>query len=120
MPAKVPLDVDLEDRVIYGLTPVHLAYFVVALLAAYSTWSSRLAVAPVRGSLAALIIAAGVVMAWGRWRGRAADQWIVDLAIFAKHNYHIEWTYRRRLRIDHPVDESINSDLDSDPLAEAA
>ena len=33
MPARVPLDVDLEDKLIYGLTPMRLAYLVVSLLA---------------------------------------------------------------------------------------
>src|SRR5665811_2374740 len=40
MPARVPLDVDLEDRLLYGLTPIRLAYAVGALLAAFALWSS--------------------------------------------------------------------------------
>ena len=34
MRARVPLDVDLEDRIVYGLTPIRLAYVVVAGLCA--------------------------------------------------------------------------------------
>jgi len=120
VPAKAPLDVDLEDKLIYGLTPTRLAYLVVALLGAYSTWSSPWAAAPIRGALASLIIAAGVLAAWGRWRGRAADQWIRDLALFAVRNYRIEWTHQRRLPVNYLPEESVKSDLDSNPLPVAA
>jgi len=40
MPAHVPLDVDLEDKLLYGLTPIRLMYLVVSLLAGFALWSS--------------------------------------------------------------------------------
>jgi len=40
MPARVLLDVDLEDKLLYGLTPMRLAYLVVALLGGFALWSS--------------------------------------------------------------------------------
>jgi len=82
MPARVPLDVDMEDRLLYGLTPTRLAYLVVALLAAFSVWSAHWATPPVRGAAAICIAAVGAAAAWGKWRGRAVDSWLADMAIF--------------------------------------
>ena len=99
MAARAPLDVDLEDKLVYGLTPMRLAYMAVALLAGFALWSSSLwAPELVRGASAAATIAVGAAAAWGRWRGRAADQWALDLVIFAGRNYRVEWhgVWRRR------------------------
>lgn len=82
MPARVPLDVDMEDRLLYGLTPTRLAYLVVALLAGFSVWSTQWATPPARGGAALGIAAIGAAAAWGRWRGRAVDSWLVDIVIF--------------------------------------
>lgn len=89
MPARVPLDVDLEDKLLYGLTPMRLAYVVVALLAAFSVWSSHWSQAAIRGAVATLIIAVGASAAWGRWRGRPVDGWVIDIAIFLMANYRV-------------------------------
>ena len=56
MPARIPLDVDLEDKLLYGLTPTRLAYLVIALLAAFSTWSSPWASAPIRAGVAVALV----------------------------------------------------------------
>ena len=97
MSARIPLDVDLEDRLLYGLTPTHLAYMVVALLAGFAVWSSHLASTPVRGVACFLLIGVGAVVAWGRWRGRAVDAWMVDVLLFAVRSRRIVWN-RRFLR----------------------
>jgi len=96
MPAKAPLDVDLEDKLVYGLTPIRLAYLVVALLAGFSIWSSQWAPLPIRGVTAACIVVTGAVVAWGRWRGRATDSWATDFVVFVFANYRIEWALRIR------------------------
>jgi hypothetical protein len=102
MSAHVPLDVDLEDRLLYGLTPLRLAYVVVALLAGFALWSSQWAPSAVRASACILVIGVGALVAWGRWRGRAADAWLLDGASFAVRCYRIgwndEWFARMRLR----------------------
>jgi hypothetical protein len=90
VPARVPLDVDLEDKLLYGLTPIRLAYIVVALLAAFSLWSSHWSQTPIRGLAAGLIIAVGALAAWGRWRGRPLDGWVIDLAVFIVANYRVD------------------------------
>lgn len=91
MRARVPLDVDLEDRIVYGLTPIRLAYVVLAGLAGLAAWESHLGFAPFRAVAAALLLALGAALAWGRWRGRAADAWIVDLALFVLNTRRVRW-----------------------------
>ncbi|OLC64569.1 MAG: hypothetical protein AUH69_11915 [Actinobacteria bacterium 13_1_40CM_4_65_12] len=94
MPARIPLDVDLEDKLLYGLTPMRLAYLVVSLLGGFSLWSSEWSAQPVRASACVAVIGLGMAMAWGRWRARAADQWLTDLAIFITRRYRIVCTAR--------------------------
>jgi hypothetical protein len=94
MRARVPLDVDLEDRLIYGLTPVRLGYAVLAVLGAMALWSAGWLVAPVRGFAAVVVLLAGATLAWGRWRGRPADGWLTDFALFVLSTRRLSW--RRR------------------------
>src|ERR1700674_4400590 len=94
MSARVPLDVDLEDRLLYGLTPTHLAYMVVALLFAFALWSSHWGPSPVRAFVSLLVIGFGAVAAWGRWRGRAADVWTADAVLFSVRCHRLVWTKR--------------------------
>jgi hypothetical protein len=91
MSARVPLDVDLEDRLLYGLTPTHLAYMVVALLVGFATWSSHWAPPPVRAFASLSVIGVGAVVAWGRWRGRAADVWMVDALLYTVRCHRVVW-----------------------------
>lgn len=92
MSARIPLDVDLEDRLLYGLTPIRLAYLVVGLLGAFAVWSAHGSPAPVRAAAALLIASIAAIAAWGRWRGRALDSWATDFVIFTVA------TWRLRLR----------------------
>jgi len=94
MRARVPLDVDLEDRLLYGLTPIRLAYVVLAGLAGLAIWSSEWMPAVVRGAIAVIAIACGGAMAWGRWRGRAADAWAIDAVKFLLGSHRITWITR--------------------------
>jgi len=120
MLAKAPLDVDLEDKLVYGLTPMRLAYLVVAMLAGFSTWSSPWAPPPIRAAAAVLIVAFGAVAAWGRWRGRATDRWVTDIAVFVYANYRIECTLRFN-RIKRPRRQTtVAQDPTAETLAAAA
>ena len=121
MHTKIPLDVDLEDKLLYGLTLTRLAYLVVAMLTAFSIWSSPWSAAPIRACVASLIALVGVVIAWGRWHGRAADSWIVDAIRFAITNYRIELRHRRaKLTSRSLVQRPIDHGTIAEPLAEAA
>jgi hypothetical protein len=98
MPARIPLDVDLEDRLLYGLTPTRLAYLVVALLAGFSSWSTHWSPPPVRASAGAAIGLVGAAAAWGRWRGRPVDSWVADIVHFCLATYRISWRRPRLTR----------------------
>jgi ABC-type nickel/cobalt efflux system permease component RcnA len=98
MSARVPLDVDLEDKLLYGLTPIRLVYLVVGMLAAFSVWSAQWAPAWVRGACALLIASLGAVAAWGRWRGRPADGWLIDIASYVLATYRLRWAMPRPRR----------------------
>jgi hypothetical protein len=120
MHARVPLDVDLEDRLVYGLTPLRLAYMVLAVLGALAIWSSGWPPAPVRGFLAAIVLLLGATLAWGRWRGRPADGWVSDFALFVAGTRRLTWDagWRPTLRRIEPqplVDQS-----EATPEAEVA
>jgi hypothetical protein len=92
MPARVPLDVDLEDRLLYGLTPIRLAYAVGALLAAFALWSSPWGPRGLRAAAAILVIGIGAVLSWGRWRGTPAAAWVVNFVLFAARSHCLIWT----------------------------
>jgi hypothetical protein len=94
MPARIPLDVDLEDRLLYGLTPTRLAYLVVALLAGFAIWSSQWSPLAVRASTALLVVGTGSVVSWGRWRGRPADVWLIDMLFFVVRTRRLKWNAR--------------------------
>jgi hypothetical protein len=95
MSARVPLDVDLEDKLLYGLTPTRLVYLVIALLAAFAVWSAHWSMAPIRGATAAALAAVGAIAAWGRWRGRPLDRWLSDLTLFVLATRRVRWRRRR-------------------------
>ncbi len=91
MRARVPLDIDIEDRIVYGLTPIRLAYAVLAALAAMAVWSAQALVAGARVPACVAILAAGACLGWGRFRGRATDAWLVDIALFVWRTRRVEW-----------------------------
>jgi hypothetical protein len=91
MRARVPLDVDMEDRLVYGLTPIRLAYAILAALAALAVWSAGVLPAVVRAPLAILVLAGGSALAWGSVRGRPADSWLIDLATFVWSTRRMKW-----------------------------
>ena len=47
--------------------------------------------AVVRGAFAVLAVACGGGMAWGRWRGRAADAWAIDAVKFLLGSHRLNW-----------------------------
>jgi hypothetical protein len=90
MRASVPHDVDLEDHLIYGLTPVRFGYLVVAVLGSMGVWGLRWLPLAARLAPCVLLIIAAAVLAWGRWRGRPLDRLVVDLGIFLRRNYGVQ------------------------------
>jgi hypothetical protein len=91
MPARAPLDVDLEDKLLYGLTPMRLGYMVLALLGGFALWTTSWAATPFRAASCAVVVAGGAALAWGRWRGRAVDAWLADIAAFTARTQRVVW-----------------------------
>jgi hypothetical protein len=85
----VPLDVDLEDRLIYGLTPQRFGYLVLAGLAAMALWAQRPLPGALRLPACLLVLGAGLALAFVRWRGRPLDGLLVDLARYLAANYEV-------------------------------
>jgi hypothetical protein len=94
MPARAPLDVDLEDKLLYGLTPMRLGYVVIALLGGFALWSARWAAAPIRAAACLLVFGIGATFAWGRWRGRPVDGWLTDVAAYVTRTQRVVWDWR--------------------------
>lgn len=83
------MDVDLEDHLIYGLSPIRFGYVALAVLAAMVAWAGgRPPVIP-RVALALLILAVGAGAGWVIFRGRHLDDWALDLARFLVGNHRI-------------------------------
>lgn len=101
MRARAPLDVDLEDKLLYGLTPMRLAYLIVGLVAGLGLWSSPWAPSPVRAVACSTVVVTGAVAAWGRWRGRAIDGWVADLFLFVvnTHRFVLDQRWFQRLHL---------------------
>jgi hypothetical protein len=87
MPAAVPHDVDLEDRLVFGLTPVRFGYLVIGVLAAVGLCRLHQLPVPVRLVPSLLFAALAAALAWGRWRGRPLDHLALDAAVFCRRNY---------------------------------
>lgn len=98
MNARMPQDVDLEDRLLYGLSPVRFGYLVIAVLGALTLWRFGALSPWVRAVPCLLVVAAGAGLAWGRWRGRAVDRWLLDLTVYLHRNYAFHVPRPRRLR----------------------
>jgi hypothetical protein len=88
VPARIPLDVDLEDRLVYGLSPQRFGYAALALLAAMAAWRGLPGLWG--SSLAGLTALAGAALAWGRWGGRGFDAWAVASVRYALRTYRVE------------------------------
>ena len=88
---RIPLDVDLEDRLVFGLTPIRLGYMVLSGLGGLAVWSSQWSLPGIRGPVALTVILLGGLISWGRWRGRPADVWLVDLVLFIASTRRLKW-----------------------------
>jgi hypothetical protein len=89
MEARVPQDVDLEDRLIYGLTPLRFGYLVIAVLGGLSLWRFDVLPAWLRILPCLLLVGCAGALAWGRWQGRGLDRWLADLAVHVCRNYRV-------------------------------
>ena len=116
MRARVPQDVDLEDKLIYGLTPVRFGYLVIAALLAVLVWSLAWIPPYVRLPACLALCAAGAMLGWGRIAGRPADRLLADALLFYVRNHRLR---RRRRRWAELVPLPLSS-ANEGPLAAVA
>jgi hypothetical protein len=93
MRARIPAGIDLEDRLLYGLSPARLGY--VAGLAVLASWWWRQPVwVPVRIAAAIALLAAAGAVGWVRYDGRHLDAWAEDLVrhVVGRYRVVIHWT----------------------------
>lgn len=86
MRARIPQDVDLEDKLVFGLSPTRFGYLVLAALAAFTVWSGSWSIPALRAAAAAPILGLGAAFAWGRWQGRGLDEWAGDIAVYVQRS----------------------------------
>lgn len=98
MRARVPQDVDLEDKLLYGLTPGRFGYLVIAGLGAVMVWNLGVLPVLVRAPGCLLLGCCGALLAWGHWRGRPVDRLLADAALYFCRNYRPTVRRRRRMR----------------------
>ena len=101
MRARVPQDVDLEDKLIYGLTPIRFGYLVIAGLGTICIWRLGFLPPAVRLLPCLFSAGAGLLLAFGRWRGRPCDRFLADAVLFFRRNYRVQWGAGRR-RLEAP------------------
>ena len=73
------------------------------VLGAMAFWSAQWLIAPVRLPLVVVILAAGAVLAYGRFAGRPADEWLVDSFLFIISTRRLVWRTGER---PHPSHEA--------------
>ncbi len=83
---RAPLDVDMEDRIVFGLTPQGFGYLTIAALAALIVWHS---VPYIGGTAGAVLALVGAAFGWGKYRGRPVDDWAISSARWAVRNHRL-------------------------------
>jgi len=92
MRARIPAGIDLEDRLLYGLSPARLGY--VVALAVLASWSWRQPVWwPLRIVAAIAILGAAAAVGWMRHEGRHLDAWAEDLVrhLLTRYRVVVAW-----------------------------
>ena len=90
MRARVPQDVDLEDKLIFGLSPIRFGYLVIAVIGAFTVWGLQVLPGVVRVFCCLLMLLAGPVLAWGSVGGTRSDRLAWDCLVFLRRNHTLE------------------------------
>lgn len=90
MKARIPAGIDLEDKLLYGLSPARLAYVTVLVIGAI--WMLRQQwPMPLRFGGAATLLGLGLAVGWMRRGGRHLDAWAADIARHVIRRYRVEF-----------------------------
>ncbi len=88
MKARIPAGIDLDDKLLYGLSPARLGYVTALVVAAIWVLRQPLPTA-LRFGLAALLLATAALAGWMRRSGRHLDAWAADLARHVRRRYRV-------------------------------
>ena len=91
MRARIPAGIDLEDRILYGLSPARLGYVAVIGVLAIWWWRQPLWL-PLRLVPALLLVVAAGAVGWMRRDGRHLDAWAEDVIRFYLRTYRFAWS----------------------------
>jgi hypothetical protein len=98
MRARIPAGIDLEDRLLYGLSPARLGY--VAGLAVLASWFWRQPLwGPLRIAGAIILLATAATVGWAQRDGRHLDAWAEDITrhMLGRYRVVIAWGELYRL-----------------------
>lgn len=90
MRARIPAGIDLEDRLLYGLSPARLGYVSGLLVAAIWFWRQAMPV-PIRLLPVAMLLSGAAAVGWMRYEGRHLDSWAEDLVRHVAARYRLEF-----------------------------
>jgi hypothetical protein len=80
---EVPTHLNVEDRVLFGLTVRQLLYLLVGSSASYALWEQLSASAlPIRIACTAVCVGVTLAFALLRLGGRPLEEWLVALLVF--------------------------------------
>jgi hypothetical protein len=89
---EVPTHLNVEDKVLLGLTVRQFLYILVGSSAAYTLWSETTWLPDaVRVSLAAACLAASLAFALLRPYERALEEWLVATLVYVASPRHATW-----------------------------
>jgi hypothetical protein len=98
---EVPTHLDVEDKVLFGLTVRQFLYLLVGSSASYSLWEQSIGLgeAP-RATLVGLCLAVTLAVALVRPAGRALEEWLAAALVFAASPRQSTWQPREPLATD--------------------
>ena len=92
---EVPTHLNVEDKIVFGLSVRQLLYLLVGSSASYTLWQQFAATGDVvRVSLAALSLATTLAFALVRPAGRPLEEWVAALLLFAAAPRRAVWRPR--------------------------
>lgn len=89
MRARIPAGIDLEDKLLYGLSPARLGYVVALLVLAAWFWRQPFWV-PLRVVPGLALLLGAAAVGWWKQDGRHLDAWAEDLAHHLMTAYRVE------------------------------
>ena len=89
---EVPNHLNVQDTVFLGLTERQAAILITCAASAYGLWDQlSVAPAPVRASLAALVLVLGIAFSFFQPGGRPLDEWALAVLAFTVTPRRLHW-----------------------------